>query len=285
MKTYRQVIKDAEASVDSHQKNVNEVKLLMLELTREHDIDLYSSYEEEVDTKVLTHFNDGVNRLIEDEPLAYILGYSWFYGYKIKVNQGVLIPRDETEELVANILGDIDEYFSSEPHPVVIDVGTGSGAIALSLKGEEDRLLVYASDISEEAVQVAKENALINEVELNFLTGNMLDPYISLGLKVDVLVCNPPYIPDSEVIENSVKDYEPHLALFGGEDGLRYYREVFTKSPLILKENSLLAFEIGYDQREVLTKEAQLAFPNAKVEVLKDLNGKDRMLFIYNGIR
>jgi len=233
-----------------------------------------------MDASLLEKYNIALERLLTQEPLAHILGYEWFYGYKFKVNEDVLIPRPETEELVANVLADYDEYFTNQK-VTLIDVGTGSGAIAISLAKEESNLNVFASDISEEAIAVAKENAKTIEANVEFLCGNMLQPFIEKGIKVDILVSNPPYIPSEEVMEKSVVDFEPHVALFGGSDGLKFYRMIFENAHKVLKERSMLAFEMGYNQKEAMEAEARKYFPNARMETVKDINGKNRMFFIY----
>ncbi len=283
MPTYRDVVKNAEEKLKKIEVE-HYAKLLMLELTQNINVDLYASYQEEVPQEVLSCFNQALARLEKEEPLSHILGYSWFYGRKFKVNQDVLIPRNETEELVGHVLADIDTYFSDHEKLTLIDIGTGSGAIAISLKAEESKLQVYASDISTEAVEVAKENAKNNEVDVTFFTGDMVKPFIEANLKVDILLCNPPYIPSEEVLEHSVVGFEPHLALFGGKDGLKYYHTVFEDGPKILNEKAIMAFEIGYDQKDVLLGIVKEYFPNQKAKVLKDYYGNDRMLFVYFNI-
>ena len=233
----------------------------------------------EADKEVKELFIKGVEKLCLNEPLNYVLGYSYFYGYKMTVNQNVLIPRFETEELVGLILSKYDEYYKGQKIDLA-DVGTGSGAIAIALKKEEDNLNVCASDISFEALEVAKLNAKNNDADIRFLQGSMLDPYIENNIKLNILVSNPPYIKQDEILDPSVKDYEPHVALFGGEDGLRFYRIIFENASKIMKENGMIFFEIGYDQRERLTALAHEYFKDAYVEVFKDINKKDRMLFI-----
>ena len=217
--------------------------------------------------------------MMHGEPLNYVLGYSYFYGYRLKVDSAVLIPRFETEELVGKVLAYYDEYFKGEEIEVA-DVGTGSGAIAIALKKEENNLNVYASDISQEALKVARQNASNNKAQITFLEGSMLKPLIEKGIKLDILVSNPPYIRLDEVIEHSVKDYEPNVALFGGEYGLKFYRMIFEYASKVLKEKSLMFFEMGYDQKENLTKLAKAYFPDAEVKVFKDINNKDRMLMV-----
>ena len=140
---------------------------------------------------------------------------------------------------------------------------------------------MVATDISEGAIEVAKANAKLNDAKIEFMVGDMLQPLIDRNIKLDVLISNPPYIPQEEVLENSVKDYEPHVALFGGSDGLYYYKQIFKNANKVLNEHAMLGFEIGYNQRENLTKVAKEYFKEAKViEVIKDINGKDRMMFI-----
>jgi release factor glutamine methyltransferase len=126
----------------------------------------------------------------------------------------------------------------------------------------------------------AQLNAHNLNVEVAFYEGDMLMPFIERDFKVDVIVCNPPYIPQAEVLERSVKDFEPHVALFGGEDGLMFYRSVLGKAHMILKPKFFMAFEMGWDQAEALSHLAKQYFPDAVIEVLKDMQGKDRMFFV-----
>lgn len=257
------------------------VMYYLLEICQREDINLYMNFNEEIPSGILEEFEKGMLRIFNHEPVQHVIGYSWFYGYKFIVNPNVLIPRYETEELVSYVLQSIDNIFESYDKLSLCDIGTGSGAIAISLKCEENKLDVYASDISVEAIEVAKENAKVNNADVKFFTGDMLQPLIENNIKVDVLVCNPPYIPNDEVLEDFVVEHEPHVALFGGIDGLKYYRNVFENCKKILKEKSFMAFEIGYNQKDVLSREVEKYFPGVEYEVIKDINGKDRMLFVY----
>ncbi len=282
MPSYQEAIRSASRCMEEKGISSQTAMLYMTELAQMESYNLYSEYQNEVPEELLNRYEEGVQRILNHEPMEYVLGYSWFYGYKLFVNKDVLIPRVETEELVANILADIDEYFSDKDVIDCADIGTGSGDIAIALASEEKKVRMTATDISEEAVQVAKKNAEFNEVQIDFLIGNMTDPLIEKGIKLDVLVCNPPYIPSDEQLEESVREYEPHVALFGGADGLQYYREVFKAAPALLKEKAMMAFEIGYNQKEALLKEVENHFGDkARGEVLKDINGKNRMLFVY----
>lgn len=269
--------------LNEYKKVFNEKETLrafLFELCNEEGINLYMEKDREASKTVTEKFIKGVERLKNNEPLNYVLGYSYFYGYKMIVNGGVLIPRFETEELVGLVLSKIDEFYKDKEEISLADVGTGSGAIAIALKCEEPKLKVTASDISTEALKVAKLNASNNNAEICFLEGSMLDPLVEKGVKLDILVSNPPYIKADEVLDLSVKDYEPHVALFGGNDGLKFYRMIFEKAKLVMKEKGLLFFEMGYDQKERLTALAKEYFANAHIEVFKDINSKDRMLYI-----
>lgn len=278
---YRECLMNAKKQMVARNLSENAAMLLMMEITGKENHDLYMEFEDEISEDILQEFNEKFSLLLTGEPLQHILGYEYFYGYKFIVNEDVLIPRPETEELVANVLAYYDEYFAGQKVQVC-DIGTGSGAIAITLKKEEDNLQVTASDISEKAIETAEKNAQNLNVDVTFLVGDMCEPLIEKKIKVDILVSNPPYIPIHEEVEHSVKDYEPHVALFGGEDGLKFYRIIFERSQFLLKEKSMLAFEMGYDQKERLSALAKQYFPNSRIEVIKDMSGKDRMLFIFN---
>ena len=259
--------------------DINTLRAFLFELCNDENINLYLEKDNEARKSIVDKYESGVKRLIEGEPLNYVLGYSYFYGYRLKVDEAVLIPRFETEELVGRVLSGYDEYFKDQKIDLA-DVGTGSGAIAIALKKEEDNLNVYASDISKEALEVAILNAQNNQADIRFFEGSMLKPLIENNIKLDILVSNPPYIRNDEVVEHSVRDYEPNVALFGGDDGLKFYRMIFEDAHKVLKERSMMFFEMGYDQKENLTALAREFFPSADINVYKDINNKDRMLVI-----
>lgn len=279
MSTYNQLIHKYKKQLDDKGLSLETAKAFLFELCNENNVDLYMNIDNEVLEVIDNRFNEGMARILNDEPMNYVLGYSYFYGYKLKVSNGCLIPRYETEELVGKILAYYDEYFKDKKVKVA-DIGTGSGAIAIALKKEEPKMDMVASDISLDALKIAKENAEINDADIEFLQGSMLEPLIEKGIKLDILVSNPPYIKADEVLENSVKDYEPHVALFGGDDGLKFYRMIFENANKVIKDKALLFFEIGYDQKENLAKLASSYFKDAQIEVFKDINNKDRMLMI-----
>lgn len=281
MASYREVLKKAQVKMEAADRGEQAAFLYLLELTNKEAHNLYMEYDEEMPQAQIDEFEAGVERLVAGEPLGHVLGFEWFYGYRFKVNEDVLIPRPETEELVAYILAAYDEHFKDTLNVTAVDVGTGSGAIAVALKKEEPNIHILASDISERACMVAKQNAQDNDAVVEVLCGDMLEPLVERNIKVDILISNPPYIPSDEVMEDSVVNYEPHVALFGGEDGLKFYRIIFEHAKKVLKDKAMMAFEMGYNQKEALSAEARKYFPDAKIEVIKDMSGKNRMLFIY----
>ena len=285
MATVKQLINEAESKLDAEYKDVNVAKVLFYHLANKEPHELYLMYDEEVDPELEAKFLAGMEEYYQGRPIQYIKGVETFFGRDFKVNEDVLIPRYETEELVENILYHIDDYFSDYQTIDLCDVGTGSGAIAISLALEEPRTNVYASDISSKAIEVAKENAANLGANVNFMVGDLLEPLLEKEIKVDIFVSNPPYIPNNQEIEAMVKDNEPHVALFGGNDGLYFYRRIFKEVKPFLKDRALLAFEMGFDQRELMEEALQTYFPDDRHEIIKDINGKDRMLFIYHNLK
>ena len=279
--TVRELIRQSEALLDEKDKDCNVAKVLFYHLAQKEPHQLYLMMDEEIDDELLERFQAGMKRYMAGEPIQYIKGKETFFSRDFIVNENVLIPRYETEELVENILYRIDDYFEDYESIDLCDVGTGSGAIAISLALEEKKLRVVATDISEEALEVARENAQNLGANVEFYQGDMVQPLLNRGVKVDIFVSNPPYIPQNQDIESVVKDNEPHVALFGGSDGLYFYRQIFATVQPLLKERALLAFEMGFDQREIMEEAVEHYFPNTPYEIIKDINGKDRMLFIY----
>jgi release factor glutamine methyltransferase len=220
-----------------------------------------------------------ISELKLNKPVQYILGYAWFDGMKLFVNESVLIPRPETEELVASIISQI----SNLKHPIsILDIGTGSGCIAIALKKNIPQANVFALDISEKAIEVASKNAKANHAEINFI----LDDVFKLQTlnnelpTLDIIVSNPPYVlhSDKSTLQARVMEHEPHLALFAGEeDALIYYRAIADMTVRFLKPGGMLFFEIhetkGNEIKEFLTAKG---FKD--VETRKDMSGKDRMV-------
>ena len=219
---------------------------------------------------------DAIKRLDSGEPVQYIVGNVDFYNYNFIVNNNVLIPRFETEELVDYTIKYLKENFDKTID--ILDIGTGSGAIAVSLKKELDAN-VTATDISKDALEVAKENANGNGAKIEFIETNLYD---GIDKKFDCVISNPPYISHDEEIMEVVKNNEPNIALYADNNGLYYYEQILKNINKILKDKYLVAFEIGETQFKDINKYISEYLPNSNVELKKDLQGRDRMIFITN---
>ncbi|MBQ1495753.1 MAG: peptide chain release factor N(5)-glutamine methyltransferase [Bacilli bacterium] len=222
------------------------------------------------------NLNDAIKRLENNEPVQYIVGEVDFYGNIIKVNKNVLIPRFETEELVDYTIKFIKDKFNKKIN--ILDIGTGSGAIAISLKKEIDSN-VYATDISKDALIVAKENAINNNVNINFINTNI---YEGINQKFDVIISNPPYISYDEEIMDIVKNNEPNIALYADNNGLYFYEEILKNIKSIINDKYLIAFEIGMTQFEDIKKYKELYLKDSIITLKKDMQGRNRMVFITN---
>ena len=198
------------------------------------------------------NIDEAIERLNNGEPVQYIVGNVDFYNYNFIVNKNVLIPRFETEELVLNTINLIKKYFNKEVK--VLDIGTGSGAIAITIN-KEIPSIVYATDISKEALEVAKLNSEKNNASVNFINTNLYD---GIEDKFDVVISNPPYIRYDEEIDEVVKNNEPHLALYADNNGLYYYEEILRNIKSILKNKYLIAFEIGKEQYKSIEEFKQI---------------------------
>ncbi|HEM6089259.1 TPA: peptide chain release factor N(5)-glutamine methyltransferase [Streptococcus suis] len=209
-------------------------------------------------------------QLSQHRPAQYIIGKADFRGLEFAVDERVLIPRPETEELVDLILQE-----NSRAGLRILDIGTGSGAIAISLAKARPDWEVVAVDISEDALAVAQENARSNQVSVQFIQSDVLQAVTG---QFDIIVSNPPYISpdDTDEVGLNVLTSEPHLALFAEEDGLAIYRQIADHAGAFLKENGKLYFEIGYKQGQDLTDLLALHFPKKRIRVLKDQFGQDR---------
>lgn len=214
------------------------------------------------------------NKLKEGYPIQYLIGYVDFYGNKINVDENVLIPRYETELLVEKTINYIKKYFNHSIN--ILDIGTGSGAISVALSNNIE-CNIDACDISENALKVAKSNDKRNKI--NFIKSDLFE---NINNKYDVIISNPPYIGYDEEIMDSVKKYEPHLALYADDNGLYYYKKILEDASDYLNEKSIIAFEIGFKQGQEVYNIAKKYFENSKVLIEKDYSNRDRYVFIIN---
>lgn len=279
-----EALKWASSLLQAHGRDENGGELLLQHHMKVNRTKMLGMLQDPLSTTVDQLFIHDVEEHVKGIPLQYLIGSESFYGRSFLVNKEVLIPRPETEELILGILGTGGK---SKDHSelTIADIGTGSGAIAVTLALEIPDSKVYAVDIAETSLQVAEQNAKVNQAEVTFYHGDLCRPLIERNIKVDILVSNPPYIPDAEVDQLStvVKDYEPRRALAGGQDGLDFYRRFMEELPLILNNEALVAFEIGTGQGAAIKRMLEETFPNAKVHIKNDINGRERMVFAVIG--
>lgn len=223
-------------------------------------------------------------RRAENEPLQYIFGSQEFYGRPFTVGPGVLIPRPETEILVEHILRKADEMWEKDSPLRVADIGTGSGAICITLACERPSWDVATVDISADASRIAQENARLLGADIRFLLGDLVEPLVQEGSRLDILVSNPPYIPSRDVdeLDEEVRGFEPRLALDGGDDGLDFYRRLSQALPILLREKAIVAFEVGIHQAQAVAGLLQATGMVSETEIICDLAGIERVVM---GIR
>lgn len=255
-------------------------KMLLAILLEVNPLELLTILDKVVEEDKVNLYKESLQALSENRPIQYVIGHVNFYGLKFKVNENVLIPRFETEELVENIKNYLEK--KNITNPKVLDLGCGSGVIGLTLKHFFPNSLVTLVDISEEALKVAESNVKTLVLDVNFIKS---DWFSNVPIdKYDVIVSNPPYIMNDEEIEEIVKNNEPAIALYGGNDGLDCYRSILKDINKYLKDDYLIAFEIGYLEGEKLKELIKETIPNSRVTIKKDLSAKDRMLFVEKNI-
>lgn len=224
------------------------------------------------------NLEEAIKRLEAGEPVQYIVGDVDFYGNIIKVNKNVLIPRRETEELVEKTIEYIKKLFPNQ-NISMLDIGTGSGCIPITLKKHFPNSNISAVDISEDALKVAVDNSLSNNVNINFIQSNLFE---NVSGKYHCIISNPPYIKEDEEIMDIVKNNEPHLALYAPNEGLYFYEEILKEANKYLEDKFIIAFEIGETQGEEILAIAGKYFPTSKLLLEKDLQHLDRFVFIIN---
>lgn len=218
-----------------------------------------------------------IKKINNDYPIQYLIGDVDFYGYTIKVDERALIPRFETEGLVDNLIKLIKTQ-TNYPALKILEIGTGSGCIAITLSKELDTT-VDALDISKDAIDLASSNAVLNNANVNFALGDIKNCTISK--KYNILVSNPPYVKYDEPVDPATK-YEPQNALFALNNGLEFYEIILKRSKEFLASKNIISFEIGCTEGQDITNIAKSYYPNAYIQVKKDLAGKDRYIFIIN---
>ncbi|HET9764169.1 MAG TPA: peptide chain release factor N(5)-glutamine methyltransferase [Casimicrobiaceae bacterium] len=242
---------------------------------------IYLNNDRALDDAELARFRSLIARRASGEPVSYITGRREFWSLDLIVNPAVLAPRPETELLVETALGFARRYRVKDRRLRILDVGTGSGAIAVALAEEIPAAEVWASDISSDALEVARNNARRHNVEqkIRFLAGDLFAPVAEMAGGFDLIVSNPPYIRSGELatLPRDVRDYEPRLALDGGADGLDFYRRIAREAPRYLSAGGFLAVEIGAGMgEEVARLFAAAGFSSVRVD--KDLAGSERVV-------
>ncbi|WP_143462824.1 peptide chain release factor N(5)-glutamine methyltransferase [Levilactobacillus enshiensis] len=270
--TFFQLLKAAEQQLAAAGQDTSAAQYLLLEGQEWTFTTLVQHYRDVVPGELTTTYQMQIKRVCAGEPAQYILGHAPFYGREFQVTPATLIPRQETEELVEWVLADAPSKIS------LLDVGTGSGAIAISLKAERPAWTVTATDISAAAVTVARANAKRLGAPVTFATGDLLASV--QGKRFDIIVSNPPYIDRAElpVMDDSVKRYEPDTALFAADHGLAFYRRFAAELTTVLQPAGQFFAEIGYHQGAAVREIFTTALPTAVVTVKTDINGHDRMV-------
>jgi release factor glutamine methyltransferase len=251
-----------------------ESELLFTQVLDCDRLTLYLNKDKRLTSHQSRSISSSFKRRIKGEPLQYILGKTEFRGLEFKVNKNVLIPRPETEILVEAAI----KYAKNKK---ILDLGTGSGCIAVSIAKELSGIDLTAVDISKDALAIAKENAKLNGVKVRFLRSNF---FKGLSEKYDIIVSNPPYIPCAEIksLQPELK-YEPLIALDGGCDGLASYRKIIQEAPDYLKADGMLIMEMGFNQRKPIEGIVSEAKSFNIIEVIKDYNNIDRVIVVKKG--
>lgn len=280
MEKQYEVLRWASLFLEKHKREPKVAEILLIHHLNVSRSEFFMRIQETVPADVLEKFQRDIYRHAETGiPVQHLTGYEEFYGRKFTVNEHVLIPRPETEELVVHVIEKVKKMANDKPITIV-DVGTGSGMIAITLALELPHMNVFATDISVEALAVARRNAKKLHADVNFLQGDFLQPIIDKEITPDVIVSNPPYIAMSEksTLSVTVRDFDPSLALFAEENGLAAYKKIIRQAKDIENPAALLAFEIGYEQAENIHKIIHEAFPASTIQTIQDINQKDRMI-------
>ncbi|MBO0420141.1 peptide chain release factor N(5)-glutamine methyltransferase [Vagococcus fluvialis] len=273
-KTYFEVLKWASSFLENNHQEAYIAEYLLLEKNRWTKTDLLMNFKKQMPLAEYNAYKADLEKVTLHIPVQYLIGSTEFYGRRFKVNEHTLIPRPETEELVELILKD-----NHQENLEVVDIGTGTGIIALSLSLENPTWKVTGLDISKEALKIATRNNQALEGQVHFLESDVLSKFPK-NKKIDILVSNPPYISydECEEMDESVREYEPKQALFAENNGLAIYEKIAKESTTVLSETGRIYLEIGYLQGESVSQIFKEAYPTKSVRVIKDLNGQDRII-------
>lgn len=269
----------ASSFLKEHGRDASAARILMQHLYNTDYTGIIMRMNDEMPKEKQEIFREMVEEHAKGKPVQYITGTEEFYGRFFYVDESVLIPRPETEELILGAINRMKRLFGNHKELKIADIGTGSGIIAITMKLEWPDAKVTATDISEAALQTAKRNAEKWRAYIDFRLGDLTGPI--QHEKWDVILSNPPYIAHHEAEEMSevVLDYEPHLALFAEDDGLEFYKRLAQSLPNLLNKPSLIGVEIGHRQGEAVANLFQSSFPDAQIEIVKDMNQKNRFVF------
>lgn len=237
-------------------------------------------YHKDDEFTKIEQFEADFAKLLQGMPVEYVINEATFLHTKIYVDPRVLIPRMETEELVANLSEKILDYYDPRNYLVCADIGTGSGAILCALRSMFPNWLLVGSDMSSAALEVAKKNVQEHNVRANLLQGKSLTPYIETKMNLDIIISNPPYILNKDEVQDSVKRYEPEEALYLTPEN-SVYEDIFRDYKKVKKGTLFMAFEIGYDLEGYLTDLMNKYLEDYEYEFMKDLNGLTRFLFVF----
>ncbi|WP_449355032.1 peptide chain release factor N(5)-glutamine methyltransferase [Virgibacillus natechei] len=275
-----EVLNRASLFLEKHNRETKVAELLLQHHLQVSRSKFFAKMQDPIPRTVMENFQADIRKhALTGVPVQHLTGEESFYGRPFSINENVLIPRPETEELVQHM---INLAGQKDKQPVIVDIGTGSGIIAITLALEIPNAIVYASDISEEALEIAARNAKQLDVEVTFLHGDFLQPFIDNNIQADIIVSNPPYIAKADMkhISDTVKNFDPELALFAEENGLAAYQKIIEQAHQVIKDDGQLAFEIGDQQSVSVTALVKKRFPSAEVQTIKDINKKDRIITV-----
>lgn len=273
--TYEEVLQWASSFLKAEGQEPHSAEWLLKEMMGWTTTDLLTRRKRQMTLEERRTYISTIKKAARGIPVQYIVGHEWFFDRKFKVTSDTLIPRPETEEWFERYLNRLPD------RPLtVLDIGTGSGVLAISHKLQRPQDKVLAVDISSKALAVAQDNASRLSADVSFLTSDLT---CSIKEKIDVVISNPPYISREEmaVMDTSVIDYEPHLALFAQEEGLAIYNRLAQELPAVLKSECWIIIEYGYRQKAQVEHIFSAAFPTAHIEMWQDMSGNNRALYLF----